>query len=206
MPRAYAIFISHSHELDYVNAMKLSAMLQECPRFTLIDKTIFAVQRLTDDVKPVIEEKIKQSDVLILLSRPVIGRSNWIKFEIETARNHGVPIIAVPSPGVEALSQVARKYANRTVRWNGNDIVRAIRALSQNRKPPTRLPIVTAAPESLPEVFPTILPASPTVAPSPVASPRAPLPVSPHEDTAWRSSEIRKPGFLSRLFGWALTP
>src|SRR5258708_11964422 len=100
MARACSVFISHSHDLDYANAMKLSTMLQQHPRFTLIDKTIFAVQRLTEEIKPQIEERIKQSDALILLSRPVIGRSSWIKFEIETAETYGIPIIAVRSPGV----------------------------------------------------------------------------------------------------------
>jgi MTH538 TIR-like domain (DUF1863) len=145
----YSIFISHSHDLDCGHAMRLSAELAEYPRFTLRDNSIFAPQRITEEQpKPAIEQKIKQSDILIVISRPQVGRSEWVQFELDTAKKYGVPIIAIRSPDVPSIAALARERSDKIFldpKWDVSKIVDAIRDLKKKRKPvagPAEIPTV----------------------------------------------------------------
>ena len=56
--------------------------------------------------------------------------SEWMNWEIETAKSMGKPVIAVIPWGQERVSKTMAGQADRIVRWNTESIVSAIRELA----------------------------------------------------------------------------
>ena len=73
------------------------------------------------------KEKIKNSDILLALAGIYASHSDWMKWEIETARTLGIPIVGIIPRGQERISQVVFANSIVDVHWNTESIVQAIR-------------------------------------------------------------------------------
>jgi hypothetical protein len=74
-----------------------------------------------------LDDAIARADCLLVLSGMYAAHSGWIQSEIESAKEFGIPIVAVRPLGSERLPEAATHAAVAVVRWNRNSIVSAIR-------------------------------------------------------------------------------
>lgn len=76
-----------------------------------------------------IEEKIKQSDCLLVLAAMYVCHRGWIQSEIEAANDFGKPIIAIRPRGQERVPEIFSWLGVREpVGWTTDSIISAIRA------------------------------------------------------------------------------
>ena len=73
-----------------------------------------------------INEQIRQSQVIIILSGMYVSHSDWIQHEIEKAYDMDKYIIGVRPWGSERLPQIVQDKANIIVGWNKNSIISVI--------------------------------------------------------------------------------
>jgi hypothetical protein len=128
--REYKIFISHSwryskylenlHRL-LVERKFFNAEFYEVPRDERINS------ENTSYIKRMLKEKILSSDIVIVIAGMFAAHSKWIAWELETAHNNSIPVIAVIPRGQEKIPRIVTNLANEDVRWNTESIVAAIR-------------------------------------------------------------------------------
>ena len=133
MIRTYKVFISHSW--DYVDdLMNLRRLLNNRPYFNAIYEEIPPHEAINSAnatyIKDRIRKRIEESDVVIGMAGMYGSYSEWMKWEIETAKSIGKPVIAVVPWGQERVSSIIAGQADRIVRWNTESIVSAIRELA----------------------------------------------------------------------------
>ena len=133
MIRTYKVFISHSW--DYVDdLMNLRRLLNNRPYFNAIYEEIPPHEAINSAnatyIKDRIRKRIEESDVVIGMAGMYGSYSEWMKWEIETAKSIGKPVIAVVPWGQERVSSIKAGQADRIVRWNTESIVSAIRELA----------------------------------------------------------------------------
>ena len=80
-------------------------------------------------LKECIDEQIRQSQIVIILSGMYVSYSDWIQYEIEKAYEMGKYIVGVKPWGNEKMPQIVQNKANVTVGWNKNSIISAIKGL-----------------------------------------------------------------------------
>lgn len=79
------------------------------------------------ELKQKLAQRIELSEVLIAFAGKYSSYSDWIEFEVATARKLGRPIIAVtPRGDDEHLSAVVLDHCNAQVGWNGKSVREAI--------------------------------------------------------------------------------
>lgn len=132
MARMYSIFISHSW--DYVSDLMSLRRL-------LLARGYFNVQFLetpphdpinssnSSYVKSVIRDNISRSDVVIGMAGVYASYSDWMRWELDTAKSLGKPILGVVPWGQVNVSRVVQERADLIVRWNTESIVEAVRRL-----------------------------------------------------------------------------
>lgn len=132
MARMYSIFISHSW--DYVSDLMSLRRL-------LLTRGYFNVQFLetpphdpinssnSSYVKSVIRDNISRSDVVIGMAGVYASYSDWMRWELDTAKSLGKPILGVVPWGQVNVSRVVQERADLIVRWNTESIVEAVRRL-----------------------------------------------------------------------------
>lgn len=133
MVKTYKIFISHSW--DYVDdLMNLRRLLNNRPYFNAIYEEVPPHESINSTnasyIKSKIRQRLEESDVVIGMARVYGSYSEWMQWEIETAKTIGKPIIAVIPWGQERVSSIIAGQANKIVRWNTESIVSAIRELA----------------------------------------------------------------------------
>lgn len=64
-----------------------------------------------------------------------IGSRKWVELEIEMARRHGKPIIAVPPWGLTEVSPTVREFADTVVGWDGAAVIATVRSLRTSGVP-----------------------------------------------------------------------
>ena len=133
MVKTYKVFISHSW--DYVDdLMNLRRLLNNRPYFNAIYEEIPPHEAINSAnatyIKDRIRKRIEESDVVIGMAGMYGSYSEWMKWEIETAKSIGKPVIAVVPWGQERVSSIIAGRADRIVRWNTESIVSAIRELA----------------------------------------------------------------------------
>ena len=133
MAKTYSVFISHSW--DYaddlmglrrllINRGYFNVDFQEVPAHDPIDS-------VNDNyIKSVIRQKLRNSDVVIGMAGYYGSFSKWMEWELQTAKEMGIPILAVIPWGQTRVSRVVEGLANKTVHWNTESIVAAIRELA----------------------------------------------------------------------------
>ena len=133
MVKTYKIFISHSW--DYVDdLMNLRRLLNNRPYFYAVYEEVpphEPINSANDNyIKSKIRERLEESDVVIGMAGMYGSYSEWMQWEIETAKSIGKPLIAVIPWGQERVSSIIAGHADKIVRWNTESIVSAIRELA----------------------------------------------------------------------------
>ena len=134
MAKTYSVFISHSW--DHVDDLRnIRSMLEnrgyfhvifmETPPHDPIDSTNSTY------VKSVIRDHIRKSNVVIGLAGVYASHSEWMRWELDTAKAEGIPILGVVPWGQVNVSKVVQERATETVRWNTENIVDAIRRIGK---------------------------------------------------------------------------
>jgi hypothetical protein len=66
-----------------------------------------------------------------VLSEP--GTRKWLDFELDMARKHGKPILALPAWGETDVPSELRQLADRVVSWNAPALLAAVDELTQRQ-------------------------------------------------------------------------
>jgi hypothetical protein len=80
-------------------------------------------------------QRILSSDLLLMFAGVYSSYSDWIEFEVHTAKRMLKPVIAIKPRGQQNLSRLAREYADAIVGWNSESVRSAIKKhLAPNRR------------------------------------------------------------------------
>lgn len=77
-------------------------------------------------LKRALTARIFRSEVLLAFAGKYSSFSYWIEFEVETAFDLGVPIVAVKPWGQKQLSSVVMDHCTLEVGWNGKSVRESI--------------------------------------------------------------------------------
>lgn len=130
MVKTYTIFISHSwsHSNDLI---RLHNLLRERGYFSFDSHEVTRNNPInslnTSYIKRQLRERIRNSNILLALAGIYASHSDWMKWEIETAKELGIPIVGIIPRGQERISQTVFDNSVADVRWNTESIVQAIR-------------------------------------------------------------------------------
>jgi hypothetical protein len=82
-------------------------------------------------VRAHLESQIVPSHAVVLLAgvHAQLGCKPWVELEIEMARRHMKPVIAVPPYGTAEVSADIRRLADVVTAWDGAEIIAAARQL-----------------------------------------------------------------------------
>jgi hypothetical protein len=133
--RRYKLFISHAWDYrgEYEGVVRL---LNSDIRFSWDnlsvpeDNPLSVLFRLPKSYRYLVrqlDQRISQSDCLLVLAGMYAAHSGWIQSEIEAAKDFGKPIIAVRPRGNERLPDALMHAAAEEVGWNAASIISAIR-------------------------------------------------------------------------------
>jgi len=130
MAKDYKIFISHSW--SYTEDLEaLQKLLNERGYFNVT--FIEASKKTPIDsenaayVKTVLKARILQSDIVLALAGVYASHSDWMIWELETAKANNIPIVGVIPRGQERISTEVYSRSIVDVKWNTESIVDAIR-------------------------------------------------------------------------------
>jgi len=127
----FAAFISHSFSVathSYLGVLEMA----ERQGLAFINKSVPAWNPLDAqgrELAEALDNRIRWSSVVIVLVTEDLHRGAWVRFEIETARKYGKPIVAV-YPNGEFGSPMPRALSEsmyRAIGWRGNALEKAIR-------------------------------------------------------------------------------
>jgi hypothetical protein len=132
---AYGLFISHAwdYALAYEGVVRLlnaDINLKWKNLSIPIENPIRMLPLLPKSNRTILkelEERIKESDALLVLAGMYFAHSGWIQSEIEIARDFGKPIIGVKPRGQERIPAALQSFACELVGWTTESMVRAIR-------------------------------------------------------------------------------
>lgn len=130
MAKTYSVFISHSW--DHVDDLKnLRNLLENRGYFHVEFEEASPEEPINSEnsayIRRRLKEKISNSDIVLGIAGMYASYSDWMKWELDTAIEKGVPIIGVIPRGQERVSSVVSSRAKEVVRWNTESIVEAIR-------------------------------------------------------------------------------
>jgi hypothetical protein len=128
----HKLFISHAWDYSdrYQRAVKF---LNDAPNFSWSNFSVpkddafegmNAVQ-LTEQMK----NQIRPSQCVVIVSGMYLNHSDWIKFEMDFAKEIGKPILGIQPWGSQRTPQSIIDCADEIVGWNSTSIVAAIRRL-----------------------------------------------------------------------------
>lgn len=130
MAKDYKIFISHSwsytQDLEALQKLLnargyLNVTFLEATKKTPIDSVNATY------VKTVLKTRILQSDIVLALAAVYATHSDWMIWELETAKANKIPIVGVIPRGQERISTEVSSRSIIDVKWNTESIVDAIR-------------------------------------------------------------------------------
>lgn len=131
----HTAFVSHSW--DYDNQLKnLKSLIEKNSTITIdysevtVDNRINSEQR--DYIRGVLKKRIISSDVFLVMAGMYTSYSDWMKWEIETAKKNNIPVIAVKPRGAERIPVIIQENADVIVGWNSNSIVNNIISAIEN--------------------------------------------------------------------------
>lgn len=133
MARTYNIFISHSW--DHLDDLKNLRKLLNDRGYFNVEFEEFTPENPINSINPNymkqrIRERIQNSDIVIGLAGVYASHSEWMRWELTTAKTIRKPILGVVPRGQTNVSQVVNDCADKIVRWNTESIVSAIRELA----------------------------------------------------------------------------
>lgn len=125
----YTVFVSHSWDYDK-QLSNLKSLIEKNSTIT-IDYSEVTVDAPIDSedsayIRRVLKNRIISSDVFLVMAGMYTSYSDWMKWEIETAKKNSIPIIAVKPRGAERIPLIIQNNADVIVGWNSNTIVNNI--------------------------------------------------------------------------------
>lgn len=134
----YRIFISHAwkYGADYD---KLISLLNSTPYFSYYNYSApkekplnlpNTTRDLSKEIAEQLENKIKNSQCILVISGMYYNNKEWMQFEIETAIKYNKPIISIIPWGNSYTPTDLQKVSKIQVGWNSSSIVNAIRTYS----------------------------------------------------------------------------
>lgn len=127
------VFISHRWGKDDYD--KIKEWLDRPNYYHFADYSISVdkkIEGLSDsDLKEAIAEQIRQCSVFIVPTAIYVAYSDWIQFEIDTARKYKKPILAVTPNGQERESCYVINNATLVVGWRANSVIDGITQLTK---------------------------------------------------------------------------
>ncbi|MCQ8231485.1 TIR domain-containing protein [Pectobacterium carotovorum] len=127
--KSYTVFVSHSWDYDE-QLKKLKSLIEKNGTIAInysevtVDDRINSEER--DYIRRVLKNKIISSDVFLVMAGMYTSYSDWMKWEIKTAKENNIPIIAVKPRGAERIPVIIQDNADVIVGWNSNTIVNNI--------------------------------------------------------------------------------
>ena len=134
MANNYNLYISHSWR-KHNELTRLRTLLANRPYFPVEFLEASPDSPINSQnesyIRHRLAQKIKGSDILLVMAGVYATTSDWITFEMQVAYDLGIPIIGVIPWGQTNISTSVRKYAVDIVGWNTESIVTAIRTYSK---------------------------------------------------------------------------
>lgn len=130
MVKTYTIFVSHSW--DHSNDLNsLHTLLSNRGYFLFESLEVTKTNPINSSnslyIKQQLRERIGRSNIVLALAGIYASHSDWMKWEIETAKELEIPIVGVIPRGQEKISQIVSANSITNIRWNTESIVHAIR-------------------------------------------------------------------------------
>lgn len=128
--KTYDLFISHSWDYkdDYYRLCKL---LGDYPNFKLRNYSVPNHDRLDGGSNFKLQNEliaqIKPVNIVLILSGMYVKHREWIKKEIEIARELKKPILGIVPWGQDRIPEDVVMVSKEMVNWNATSIVSAIR-------------------------------------------------------------------------------
>ncbi|MDR2234688.1 MAG: TIR domain-containing protein [Chryseobacterium sp.] len=134
MAKEYRIFISHSWayhtDLEALRNL-LNSRGYFNVEFTESSKDVPINSTNSVYIKSQLKSKILSSDIVLAMAGIYASHSEWMIWELETARDYSIPIIGIIPRGQERISQEVYSRSKIDIRWNTEAIVDAIRTYSR---------------------------------------------------------------------------
>ena len=129
MAKNYKIFISHSWSYssdltDLQNLLNSRGYFNV--EFTEASKDVPINSTNATYIKAKLRAKISTSDVVLALAGIYASHSDWMPWELDTAKSLGIPIIGVIPRGQERISQEVYSRSVVDVKWSTESIVETI--------------------------------------------------------------------------------
>lgn len=138
MGKTYNIFISHAwkYSEQYNQVVKWLNEAQSEGTFTWKNYSVPEHDSLTDPgtvvgkkkLKDMLDAQIKPASIVIILAGMYVAHSDWIDFEVDTAKAYEKYIIGVKPWGQERIPTKVSDNANIMVGWNKKSIIDAVAA------------------------------------------------------------------------------
>jgi len=129
--KTYVGFISHAWDYhdDYD---RLTKLLSAAPNFLFHNSSVPRTDPIptpitTAKLTAALDEQIRITNVVLILSGMYAAHSDWINTEIAIAKKYNKPIIGVAPWGQQRIPEIVQNAAIEIVRWNTDSIVAAIR-------------------------------------------------------------------------------
>jgi len=130
MAKSYKIFISHSwaHHDDLLALRNLlNSRGYFNVEFTEASKDVPINSPYAPYIKTRLRNKIQSSNIVLALAGVYASHSEWMPWELDTAKSYGIQIIGIIPWGQERISSQVLTRSVVDVRWNTESIVNAIR-------------------------------------------------------------------------------
>ncbi len=128
---AYQVFISHAYDHRSIY-YELVHKLGTAKSFDWRNNSVQFDMRFEDhtgvqkaEVKKEIAARIQRSEVMLALTKPVAGRREVIQWEINFARELGIPIIGITRQPGDFVSKFVRERSTCLVAWRVDHITTA---------------------------------------------------------------------------------
>ncbi len=130
MVKVYSVFVSHSwdHSDDLINLHNLlnkRGYFYHDSQEVTKDNPINSKNEIY--IKRRLRELIRNSNILLALAGIYASHSEWMSWEIETAKELGIPIVGIIPRGQERISKVVSDNSIEDIHWNTESIIQAIR-------------------------------------------------------------------------------
>ncbi len=137
--RNYNIFISHAwkygDEYDRLinllnNAIFFSYKNYSAPEENPLKNLDGSPVRISLEIGAAIDRKIRNSQVVLVISGMYANHREWMKYEIDSALTMNKPIIAIKPWGNILIPDYIKEKADEIVGWNTDSIISSIRTYS----------------------------------------------------------------------------
>ena len=128
--RTYSIFLSHSW--DYHSEYEtIISWLKGARLLNLADHSVSKFNPLPTKTKKQLytelNTKIKRVHVVIIVAGMYFSYRDWMKVELEIAKNNNIPVIAIRPRGNQKIPKEIQLNAKEIVNWNSSSLITAIR-------------------------------------------------------------------------------